>query len=142
GRRQAGAGLRPSPRHRPLPARPAPGAATPDFTPGPAPAAGPSPRVPKTVNHGDDPTQMAAGPGAEARPPGEPAGPIAVPGYEILDVLGRGGMGVVYRARQTRLNRLVALKVIRGGRHADPEPLPRCRREAEADAPVQPPHHR
>ena len=52
-------------------------------------------------------------------------------GYEILSSIGRGGMGVVLKARHRRLNRLVALKLIRDGLHARPDLLVRLRIEAE-----------
>ena len=57
-----------------------------------------------------------------------------VPGFEILGELGHGGMGVVYKARQARLKRLIALKMIRSDWHGNPEHLARFEIEAEAVA--------
>jgi tetratricopeptide (TPR) repeat protein len=54
--------------------------------------------------------------------------------YELRSVLGRGGMGVVYRARQLSLNRPVALKMIKAGALADDDELRRFQNEAEAVA--------
>jgi WD40 repeat protein len=60
-----------------------------------------------------------------------------VPGYEVLDLLGEGGMGVVYRARHPGLDRMVALKLLRGGSGTR---LARFRAEALADARLQHPN--
>jgi serine/threonine protein kinase/WD40 repeat protein len=64
----------------------------------------------------------------------------AVPGYEVIREVGRGGMGVVYWAWQTGLNRCVALKMILAGAHAGPEELARFQTEAEAVARLQHPN--
>jgi eukaryotic-like serine/threonine-protein kinase len=63
-----------------------------------------------------------------------------VPGYEVLQVLGQGAMGVVYLAWQTGLARLVALKTVLAGGHAGPEARARFHTEAEAAARLVHPH--
>jgi formylglycine-generating enzyme required for sulfatase activity len=69
-----------------------------------------------------------------------PAGLPQVPGYEVEAVLGRGGMGVVYRARQLGVNRLVALKMIRALEFSSPTDRLRFQIETEAVARLQHPH--
>jgi len=62
-----------------------------------------------------------------------------IPGYEIIAELGRGGMGVVYKARQTQLNRLIALKMVLGDR-AGREAAARFLAEAAAVAAIKHPN--
>jgi tetratricopeptide (TPR) repeat protein/tRNA A-37 threonylcarbamoyl transferase component Bud32 len=63
-----------------------------------------------------------------------------VPGYELLSELGRGGMGIVYKAVHTKLHRVVALKMVLAGAHANPDQLARFATEAEAVAALQHPN--
>ena len=60
-----------------------------------------------------------------------------VKGYDIVGELGRGGMGVVYKAKQRGLNRLVAIKMVLAGEHAGQDALARFKTEAEAVASIQ-----
>ncbi|MBP3957480.1 protein kinase [Gemmata sp. G18] len=62
----------------------------------------------------------------------------AVAGYEIIGELGRGGMGVVYKARHLKLNRIVALKMVLNSGHADARDIARFVTEAQAVADI---HH-
>jgi WD40 repeat protein len=78
-------------------------------------------------------------PGLGVAPVG-PADDDLVPGYELLGEVGRGGMAVVFKARDRRLNRTVALKLVPVGALTSPERVARFRQEAELAARVSHPN--
>ena len=91
--------------------------------------------IPPDSDLDDDLTRL---PSPDDPPPA--ATPGSVSGYDLIVPLGEGGMGVVWKARQVKLNRLVALKMVLGEHQVGARELIRFLAEAEAVAAVRHPH--
>lgn len=91
--------------------------------------------APSTLGHlrNDTPT------GTVQTSPADPLKVLSIPGYEILGRIGQGGMGVIYKARQLSLRRLVALKALKNTESLTLERRARFQREAQAIARLQDP---
>src|SRR4029077_12385290 len=113
-----------------------------DVTGQPRPGGNTGPFVPTP----DDPESLTVSWQTTSRPSAPPHGrpaasppPSAIPGYELLGEVGRGGMGVVFKARHLKLNRVVALKMILHGELASEQEIRWFRTEAETIARIQHP---
>jgi tetratricopeptide (TPR) repeat protein len=98
----------------------------------------PSPPFMSATGHADATSTVPSGPNEPALQPGTCIGYFG--DYELQKVLGEGGMGIVYKARQLSLNRPVALKMIRAARFASPDEVRRFQNETEAVARLDHPH--
>jgi tetratricopeptide (TPR) repeat protein len=100
----------------------------------------PRPADPKRTAEWGRSTESRSGESAGSVAAGNQLAHVSIPGYRILGELGRGGMGVVYRAQQVGINRIVALKMIIAGGHASPDQLLRFQAEAESVGRLQHPN--